>query len=82
MRLGMQAVFREVNEQGGVHGRRLELVSLDDGYEPEAAIDNTRQLIEGEQVFALIGAVGTPTSRAAVPIAEDAGVPLHRSLHG
>ena len=75
MRLGVQAAFREVNEQGGVHGRRLELVSLDDGYEPEAAIDNTRQLIEGEQVFALIGAVGTPTSRAAVPIAEDAGVP-------
>lgn len=75
MRLGMQAAFREVNEQGGVHGRRLELVSLDDGYEPEAAIDNTRQLIEGERVFALIGAVGTPTSRAAVPIAEDAGVP-------
>ena len=75
MRLGMQAAFREENEQGGVHGRRLELVSLDDGYEPEAAIDNTRQLIEGERVFALIGAVGTPTSRAAVPIAEDAGVP-------
>jgi len=75
MRLGMQAAFREVNEQGGVHGRRLELVSLDDGYEPEAAIDNTRQLIEGERVFALIGAVGTPTSRSAVPIAEDAGVP-------
>ena len=75
MRLGMQTAFREVNEQGGVHGRRLELVSLDDGYEPEAAIDNTRQLIEGERVFALIGAVGTPTSRAAVPIAEDAGVP-------
>ena len=75
MRLGMQVAFREVNERGGVHGRRLELVSLDDGYEPEAAIDNTRQLIEGEQVFALIGAVGTPTSRAAVPIAEDAGVP-------
>ena len=75
MRLGMQAAFREVNEQGGVHGRRIELVSLDDGYEPEAAIDNTRQLIEGERVFALIGAVGTPTARAAVPIAEDAGVP-------
>ena len=75
MRLGMQAAFWEVNEQGGVHGRRLELVSFDDGYEPKAAIDNTRQLIGGEQVFALIGAVGTPTSLAAVPIAEDAGVP-------
>ena len=75
MRLGMQTAFWEVNEQGGIHGRRLELVSFDDGYEPEAAIDNTRQLIGGERVFALIGAVGTPTSRAAVPIAEDAGVP-------
>ena len=75
MRLGMQTAFWEVNEQGGVHGRRLDLVSFDDGYEPEAAIDNTRQLIGGERVFALIGAVGTPTSRAAVPIAEDAGVP-------
>ena len=75
MRLGMQAAFWEVNEQGGVHGRRLELVSFDDGYEPKSAIDNTRQLIGGEQVFALIGAVGTPTSLAAVPIAEDAGVP-------
>ena len=82
MRLGMQAAFREVNEQGGVHGRRLELVSLDDGYEPEAAIDNTRQLIEGERVFALIGAVGTPTSRAAVPIAEDAGVPYFAPFTG
>ena len=82
MRLGMQAAFREVNEQGGVHGRRLELVSLDDRYEPESAIDNTRQLIEGERVFALIGAVGTPTSRAAVPIAEDAGVPYIASFTG
>ncbi len=82
MRLGIQAAFREVNEQGGVHGRRLELVSLDDGYEPEAAIDNTRQLIEGEQVFALIGAVGSPTSRAVVPIAEDDGVPYIAPLTG
>ena len=76
MRLGMQAAFREVNEQGrGSTAAGSNWVSLDDGYEPEAAIDNTRQLIEGERVFALIGAVGTPTSRAAVPIAEDAGVP-------
>jgi len=82
MRLGIQVAFREVNEQGGVHGRRLELLSLDDGYEPEAAIDNTLQLIESEQVFALIGAVGTPTSRSAVPIAEDAKVPYIAPLTG
>ena len=75
MRRGIEAAFYEVNKQGGVHDRRLDLTSLDDAYEPEAAIANTVQLIEKEQVFALIGAVGTPTSRSATPIAADAGVP-------
>jgi ABC-type branched-subunit amino acid transport system substrate-binding protein len=74
MRLGIEAAFREANEAGGVHGRRLELTSLDDAYEPEAAIANTQQLI-GEGVFALIGAVGTPTSRSATPVAAESGVP-------
>ena len=75
MRLGIEAAFHEVNRRGGVHGRELELLSLDDAYEPEAAIANTRYLIEQRQVFALIGAVGTPTSRSATPIAADASVP-------
>ena len=74
MRLGIEAAFREANEAGGVHGRQIELTSLDDAYEPEAAIANTQQLI-GEGVFALIGAVGTPTSRSATPIAAEAGAP-------
>ena len=75
MRLGILAAFQEANDAGGVNGRRLELVSIDDSYEPEAAIANTRELIEEEGVFALIGAVGTPTSRSATPIAAAAGVP-------
>ncbi len=75
MRLGIEAAFHEVNGAGGVNGRRLDLVSLDDAYEPEAAIANTLQLIENESIFALIGAVGTPTSRSAVPVAEARGVP-------
>ncbi len=76
MRLGIEAAFHEVNGQrGGVYGRRLELTSRDDAYEPEAAITNTIQLIEEEDVFALIGAVGTPTSRSATPVAAAAGVP-------
>ena len=74
MRLGIEAAFHEINQRGGVHGRQVELSSLDDAYEPEAAIANTLQLIE-DDVFALIGAVGTPTSRSAVPVAEAAGVP-------
>ncbi len=75
MRLGIQAAFQEANEKGGVHGRRLDLTTLDDAYEPEAAIANTKQLIEQENVFALIGAVGTPTSRSAVPVAVEANTP-------
>lgn len=75
MRLGIQAAFEEANAKGGVHGRRLELTTLDDAYEPEAAITNTKQLIDQENVFALIGAVGTPTSRSAVPVAVEAKTP-------
>ena len=75
MRLGIEAAFHEANRAGGVHGRQLELVSLDDFYEPEAAIANTIRLIETEGVFALIGAVGTPTSRSATPVAKEAGIP-------
>ena len=76
MRLGIMAAFHEVNQRGGVHGRMLELVSLDDAYEPEAAVTNTLQLIEEEGVFALIGEVGTPTSRSATPVAAAEGVPF------
>ena len=76
MRLGIRAAFHEVNESGGVHGRVLELISFDDAYEPEAAVNNTLRLIEQEEVFALIGEVGTPTSRSAAPVAADAGIPF------
>ena len=75
MRIGIKAAFQEVNDQGGVHGRRLELLSLDDAYEPEVAIANTSELIDQERVFALIGAVGTPTSLSATPVAAAARVP-------
>lgn len=75
MRLGLRAAFSEVNRKGGVHGRLLQLESLDDRYEPEAAIANTRTLIEQNNVFALIGAVGTPTSKSAQPVATEAGIP-------
>lgn len=75
MQLGIRAAFEEANAAGGVEGRKLELISVDDGYEPERAIENTNTLIEIDQVFALIGAVGTPTSKAAQPIATDAKVP-------
>jgi len=75
MRLGLLAAFDEVNRDGGVNGYTLHLESMDDKYEPEAAVHNTRKLIEEHEVFALIGAVGTPTSVAAQPLSTEAGVP-------
>ncbi len=75
-RAGLLAAFAEANSRGGVHGRKLELMSLDDGYDPERAIANTRQLIDVERVFALIGFVGNLTARATAPIAAAGEVPF------
>lgn len=76
MRLGILAAFYEANQAGGVHGRELQLETLNDRYNPDLAFHTTRWLIETKQVFALIGAVGTPTSRVASPLAHAAGVPF------
>jgi len=76
MRRGILAAFEEVNRAGGVGGRRLELRSYDDRYEPEQTVANTLKLIKDDHVFALIGAVGTPTSAAAEPIARADNVPF------
>ncbi|MEQ9573948.1 MAG: ABC transporter substrate-binding protein, partial [Rhodospirillales bacterium] len=76
MKTGLMAAFKEANDAGGVHGRKIELISYDDGYEPERAIANTNKLIDQDKVFALIGAVGTPTSKAAQPISTAKMVPF------
>ena len=81
MNLGVRAAFEEANRNGGIHGRALRLVARDDLYEGEAAIANTRELIS-HGVFGLIGAVGTPTSRVAEPIASAAQVPYIGAFTG
>ncbi len=75
MRTGIRAAFREANQRGGVKGKNLSLISLDDGDDPEQTMANTRALIQNRDVFAMVGVVGAETSRAAQPIAEAAGVP-------
>ena len=82
MRDGAMVYFDRINAQGGVHGRKIKLVSLDDGYEPERAIANTRKLIDEEKVFALFGYVGTPTSYAVVPILTEAKIPFFGPFTG
>jgi len=65
---GAQAYYDEVNLRGGVHGRAITVVALDDNYEPNPCIKNTIQLLEKEQVFALSNYVGTPTLTRALPV--------------
>ncbi len=67
-RQGAELLFNHVNAQGGVGGQTVELRSLDDGYEPQRCIENTRQLIDGGATV-LFGYVGTATSLAALPLA-------------
>lgn len=76
MQLGMLAHFNAVNAAGGVNGRSIKLISRDDGYEPEKAAAAVKALIEEDKVFALVGSVGTPTTLAAVPAINAAGIPL------
>lgn len=67
MKLGIETAFNRVNEAGGVDGRMLKLFAADDGYEPARTADAMKQLYEKDQVFGIIGNVGTPTAVVAVP---------------
>ena len=82
MREGLLAAFAEANKAGGVKGHKIELVSVDDGYEPTKSVEAAKKLIEQDKVFALIGSVGTPTSVAVQPMASDAGVPFIGAFTG
>ena len=75
LKAGAVAYFDKVNAAGGVHGRKIKLVSYDDGYEPERAAAMTEKLIADDKVFTLFGYVGTPTSSAVLPLISKAGVP-------
>lgn len=76
MRVGAMAVFTEVNLNGGIHGRKINLLLDDDAYDPNKAIDATLKMIEKENVFSLFGYVGTPTANAVLPIIKDSKIPL------
>jgi ABC-type branched-subunit amino acid transport system substrate-binding protein len=76
MRNGIRAHFEEVNEKGGVHGRKLELVTEDDMYESARAPAASKKLIDEHKVFALLGYVGTPTGVAHLPVVTEAKIPL------
>jgi len=84
MRLGLLAAIEEANGRtggGGTNGRAIELISLDDGYEPGPALQNAGTLLN-QSVLAVVGTVGTPTASAIAPLLASAGVPLVGAFTG
>ena len=67
MKLGIETAFNRVNDAGGIDGRMLKLYAADDGYEPSRTPEAMKQLYDKDQVFGIIGNVGTPTAAVAVP---------------
>jgi len=63
---GAEAYFAMVNEEGGIHGRRIELVIRDDAYQPARTLAAVREMVERDQVFAFVGGVGTATGGAVL----------------
>lgn len=78
---GAKLYFNQLNAQGGVGRRQVELRTLDDGYEPERCVANTQKFL-ADDVTALFGYLGTPTSMAALPLLQKAKVPLIAPLTG
>lgn len=81
-RRGIELYFAQANKAGGINGRQLQLVALDDAYDPKRTVENTRALIDDKKVFALIGYVATANLIASLPIAEEAKVPMFAPLVG
>jgi ABC-type branched-subunit amino acid transport system substrate-binding protein len=82
MRAGVEAALAEANAAGGVNGRRLRLVAVDDGYEPSRTGPAMRQLVERERVFAVVGNVGTPTAAVSIPYCSAQKVVFFGALSG
>ncbi len=73
---GAQAYLRHINENSGIHGRKINIIAYDDGYDPPRCVANTQKLIVEDKVFALFCYVGTPTTVKVIPIIEEARIPL------
>ena len=72
---GMLAYFKVLNSRGGVHGKRIELVTLDDGYVVERSVENAKKLLDQEDVFAFIGMFGSANYGALMPLINERSIP-------
>jgi ABC-type branched-subunit amino acid transport system substrate-binding protein len=75
-RYGLDAYLQTINAQGGVKGKKLALISYDDGYKPAQTTALVKKLVFEDQVFAIVGGIGSPTTAAVAPILDEQGVPL------
>jgi len=72
---GMRAYFHQINESGGIHGRTIEFVHHDDGFDPVSGLAFTEQLIFDDRIFAIVGHFGTPTIGATLDLLAETGIP-------
>jgi len=72
---GIEAYFAMVNDAGGINGRTLNFINNDDGFDPAQGLINTEELVEDDEVFALVGHFGTPTVGATLDYLKDEGIP-------
>ncbi|MBL0918625.1 MAG: ABC transporter substrate-binding protein [Hydrogenophaga sp.] len=73
--LGVKVAVAEANAAGGIQGRKLRLISEDDGYVPSRTIQGVRKLINSDKIFAFTSISGTAQAQAAMPIIRQAGIP-------
>src|SRR5712692_6023899 len=72
---GIAAYFKKVNDEGGINGRKINFITLDDGYSPPKTVEMVRRLVEQEQVLFLFNTVGTPTNTAIWKYVNDVKIP-------
>lgn len=81
VQLATDAYFAKINDAGGVNGRKLSFVGIDDGYVPSRSASVARRLVDQENVFALLNPIGTPNALAAMSYLQEKGVPMI-GVHG
>ncbi len=79
---GSRLMFDAVNAQGGVHGRMIRYTTLDDGFDPQKAVENTRQLLETDKVFMIYNSTGTAQTAAILPLIKEHRTPLFGPVTG
>src|SRR5258707_11194008 len=76
------AYFKMINSDGGINGRKINLISLDDAYSPPKTMEQTRKLVEGEEVLAIAGTLGTPGNMTIAKYLNSRGVPQLMGMSG